>query len=282
MTNRLELNWNLDGFVDEQRYYCSETPIDPENLPVPKAVLASDVRTYIDTDIEIGKTYYVCVGSIKAGTEKLSSHVSVNTTNPWQQTVLLMHFNNNLIDSSLKNHAVIGSPIYKIGIFDNDIVINGAAEMVLQIDNAIDFSFAENQDFTIEFFASINSAVTGAYKSPLGNWSSNVGWCVFFTPSGLQFSFNNKYIAASRAISIGTFYYITVERYNNVISLYCDGMLLGSVTASEVCSVSKLYIGSNGIASDMHIGGIDELRITKYARYKGSVVRPTQPFLQNV
>ena len=37
MTNRLELNWELDGVVDEQRYYCSETPIDPLNLPVPKA-----------------------------------------------------------------------------------------------------------------------------------------------------------------------------------------------------------------------------------------------------
>ncbi|MBI1453695.1 hypothetical protein IL972_17540, partial [Acinetobacter sp. FL51] len=49
LTNRLELNWKLDGFVDEQRYYCSETPIDPENLPVPKAVLAGDVRTYVDT-----------------------------------------------------------------------------------------------------------------------------------------------------------------------------------------------------------------------------------------
>ena len=54
-------NWDLDGFVDEQRYYCSETPIDPENLPLPKAVLAGDVRTYVDTAIEVGKTYYVAV-----------------------------------------------------------------------------------------------------------------------------------------------------------------------------------------------------------------------------
>lgn len=65
MTNRLELNWKLDGFVDEQRYYCSETPIDPENLPVPKTVFAGDVRACVDTDIEIGKTYYVRVGSVK-------------------------------------------------------------------------------------------------------------------------------------------------------------------------------------------------------------------------
>ena len=77
MTNRLELNWKLDGFVDEQRYYCSETPIDPENLPVPKAVLAGDVRAYVDTDVEFGKTYFVRVGSVKNGVEKLSDEASI-------------------------------------------------------------------------------------------------------------------------------------------------------------------------------------------------------------
>ena len=77
MTNRLELNWKLDGFVDEQRYYCSETPIDIENLPAPKAVLAGDVRAYVDTDVEFGKTYFVRVGSVKNGVEKLSDEASI-------------------------------------------------------------------------------------------------------------------------------------------------------------------------------------------------------------
>ena len=78
MTNRLELTWKLDGFVDEQRYYCSETPIDPLNLPVPKAVLAGDVRSYIDADVEVGKTYYVRVGSVKNNVEKLSIKKPLN------------------------------------------------------------------------------------------------------------------------------------------------------------------------------------------------------------
>lgn len=82
MTNRLELNWKLDGFVDEQRYYCSETPIDPENLPVPKTVFAGDVRACVDTDIEIGKTYYVRVGSVKNNIEKISDE-SVVLTELW-------------------------------------------------------------------------------------------------------------------------------------------------------------------------------------------------------
>lgn len=79
MTDRLELNWKLDGLVDEQRYYCSETPIDPENLPTRKAVLAGDVRTYVDTAIEVGKTYYVCISAVKDGIEKLSDFEIIST-----------------------------------------------------------------------------------------------------------------------------------------------------------------------------------------------------------
>ena len=74
MTNRLELNWKLDGFVDEQRYYCSETPINLESLPVPKAFLVGDVRAYTDSDsIEIGRKKYIAISSIKNSVEKVST-----------------------------------------------------------------------------------------------------------------------------------------------------------------------------------------------------------------
>lgn len=77
MTSRLELNWKLDSFVDEQRYYCSETPIDVESLPSPKAILLADARTYTDTDIDAGKTYYVRIGSVKNGVEKFSNEIVI-------------------------------------------------------------------------------------------------------------------------------------------------------------------------------------------------------------
>lgn len=79
LTNRLELNWKLDGFVDEQRYYCSETPIDPLNLPTPKAVLLGDALTYIDINVEVGKTYYIRIESARGDIKKLSDEVSVST-----------------------------------------------------------------------------------------------------------------------------------------------------------------------------------------------------------
>ncbi|MEG2273677.1 MAG: hypothetical protein RSC05_15540 [Acinetobacter sp.] len=73
MTNRLELNWKLDGFVDEQRYYCSGTPIDPENLPTPTAILTGDVRSYLDsTARELGRNYHIYVSAVKNNVEKIS------------------------------------------------------------------------------------------------------------------------------------------------------------------------------------------------------------------
>lgn len=71
MIDRLIHNWALDGLVHEQRYYCSETPFTAETKPAPKAILGADVRTYIDTAIEEGKTYYTAIGAVRNATEKL-------------------------------------------------------------------------------------------------------------------------------------------------------------------------------------------------------------------
>ncbi|RKG50796.1 hypothetical protein D7V68_02505 [Acinetobacter cumulans] len=74
----LQIEWDFQS-VENCRYYCSETEIDPLNLPAPKAVLAGDVRTYTDISIEAGKTYYVRLGSVRNNIEKLSGEVSVDT-----------------------------------------------------------------------------------------------------------------------------------------------------------------------------------------------------------
>ena len=89
MTNRLELNWKLDGFVDEQRYYCSETPIDPLSLPNPKIVLPGDVRSYIDYSGDLGKKYYIRIGAFKDTIEKISEEVEAVFGNIWNPSDLL-------------------------------------------------------------------------------------------------------------------------------------------------------------------------------------------------
>lgn len=171
MTNRLELNWSLDGFVDEQRYYCSETPIDTENLPTAKAVLAGDVRTYVDTDIEIGKTYYVAVGSVKNGVEKLSGIVKAKAAN----VVFYAPFAIDLLDHS-KNNTVINN-INGVSIINTTEFTGGCARCAgsqyltsqIPINPAVD-------DFTLEFefvanYASIFNGIITMHGQAGGDWA---------------------------------------------------------------------------------------------------------------
>lgn len=89
MTNRIELNWDVPYAVDEQRYYCSETPIDIENLPEPKAILAGDVRSYVDYAGDFDKKYYIRVGLVKDTVEKISEEIEVVFGNVWNPSNLL-------------------------------------------------------------------------------------------------------------------------------------------------------------------------------------------------
>lgn len=163
MTNRLELNWKLDGFVDEQRYYCSETQLDPENLPVPKAILASDVRTYVDTAVEIGKTYFVRVGSVRNNVEKLSSEVSVVT----QNRIYRVQLN---VDSSnlLNSYGTLPLTWSQSGvtlIHANNEIQHTSAASYLKSNEVFNWSGA----WDIEFDVYIDSTVSNAYKLIVSN-----------------------------------------------------------------------------------------------------------------
>ena len=116
MTNRIELNWDVPYAVDEHRYYCSETAIDPENLPVPKEVLASDARSYVDTAVDEDKLYYVAVSSVKNSVEKISGIKQISTSSDPNAAFLTNHLNfetSSLFDKKTgSNWSAIGSISY--------------------------------------------------------------------------------------------------------------------------------------------------------------------------
>ncbi len=76
MTDRIEYAWDLDGFCDEQRYYCSLSPINVNNPPTANAVISNSARTYIDTDVVLNEMHYARFSSVKNGVEKFSDEIS--------------------------------------------------------------------------------------------------------------------------------------------------------------------------------------------------------------
>lgn len=148
MTNHLELNWKLDGFVDEQRYYCSETPIDPENLPAPKAILTGDVRTYIDTSIEIGNAYYVRIGAVKNGTEKISEQIRKLAGIEWTPSVIA------------SNRLWLSANDYQAGIWSNKLsnTIGFTNSIPLQQPTIVENNGVKSVDFNGSQFLSSTQA----------------------------------------------------------------------------------------------------------------------------
>ena len=141
MTNRLETNWSLDGFVDEQRYYCSETAFTVETKPAPKAILAGDVRSYVDTNIIEGLTYYVCVGSVRNNVEKLSEIISVKASD---NAISILSFTDNLTDKKGRVWTPAITPVFTVDGFqlnNNDLATQYTS----------DFDWASGK-YTIEAF----------------------------------------------------------------------------------------------------------------------------------
>ncbi|MDH1706238.1 LamG-like jellyroll fold domain-containing protein [Acinetobacter johnsonii] len=255
--NRLELNWSLDGFVDEQRYYCSETPIDPLNLPMPKAVFAGDVRTYTDTNIVAGLAYYACVGSVKNGVEKISDEVRVVCDDIYQKTSCLLIADSPIIaDLSKHNRALtvrgnvqyvdasINTPLFSSGSYYFD----GSGDAIdINID-ALGVS-----DFTIELMA--------RFLTP----NSGKSWHRYFdygrAPNIHEFSISNNssdnpqypimyglsasnawslLISKNKSFSFASYAHICLMRKSGVLYIFVNGVLSNSTNAV----ISKVYTGT--------------------------------------
>lgn len=283
MTNRLELNWKLDGFVDEQRYYCSETSIDPENLPVPKAVLGSAARAYIDTNIIADHKYYVRMSAVKGGIEKISTEAVLyaNHEPPVDKVVTLLNFEDGLIDLTGKrvwsndstSQVTIATDKSRFGTKSLKISRTSTGAIGIRTVNSDDFWF-EDQDFGIE--ASINLTTIGSYHAILSqriSTTSEQSFCFYYYQGTLCFEYSSNGTSFNRLIgsinlSTNTWYDVQVVREGNILKIAVGGSILASVDisgftfakSSQPIVVGHLNTSSNG---GWWNGHLDEIRVTK-------------------
>jgi hypothetical protein len=295
MTNRIEVNWKVDGFVDEQRYYCSETPIDPVNLPAPKVVLANDVRSYVDTAIEVGKTYYVRVSSVKNGVEKLSDEVVVKASDGdeyWSNVVSLLHFDVDFIDSksatwAAMNGAGVTSAKSKFG----GACLDARGPKGIKSSGLGTANFGSD-DWTIECFIWIVSKsrygvlfakrASGAYYSPvIMQYDAEANFLTaYISITGSAWAFN---ILANPPI--GEWVHLALERAAGSVTFYVNGVAVNTVSIGSAALMSNANEFSLGVDGDGNYGidcYIDEFRITKgVARYTANFTPPDAPFPSN-
>lgn len=255
MTNRLELNWKLDGFVGEQRYYCSEIIFTNETKPTPKAVLGGDVRAYVDTAVEAGKEYYVAISSVKSGVEKISEIVSVSTWSPnliakaWydfsdESTVTLSdNAVSQIIDKSVNNYHLSQSITTRMPLY----VTLESGKKSAKFDGIDDFLCANAALLNTEhsLFIVFKPTIKSSVGSLFGQWQSgSVGRYVIntnqnsygVTTPGKLNPFNST---ASNGSGLSGF--INDLAISDVTTIF--GLI--SNTGSENCKVYK-----NGVMTD--------------------------------
>ena len=246
MTNRLDINWKLDGFVDEQRYYCSEALIDPNNLPTPKAVLAGDVRTYIDTEIEVGRTYYVRVGSVKNGVEKLSDEVAIDAGDKYATNVIVdLALNQDIIDKKGNIWTQQGPQVFS----DESMRING-------LDNGVYLKNPLIQDlsekYTIECYVKLNSY--NGVKMPSAEFRSNL----IFGTSSVSSSISHLIsISGDVGINYGNLAIYRSNSDNNgtLVNLKGTG---NPVPLNEFFHIALVYDGRDEV---LFLSGVEVLRV---------------------
>lgn len=312
----LVLNWLVDGDIDEQRYYCSETPIDVSTLPTPKAILAGDARIYVDTAVETGKMYYIAVGSVKNGVEKISSEIKVIADKDlyFSNVVSLLYFdgaNNSTTFTDQKGliWAGVGNPV----ISTAQSKFGGASGYFSAgnyLSNAMSsgFSFESSDNFTIECWVFVPSGATyqdnelpilaaGAQNTS----GSKGGWnFALFNNSPASLRLENcltNGVAQNVSFNLpstlprDTWIHVAICRSGTTCYGFYNGALLGTSTGlnnSALTNPNNLPImigsGSNGTTQNFFklTGYLDDLRVTKgVARYTASFTLPSIAFPDN-
>jgi hypothetical protein len=229
MTNRLELNWKLDGFVDEQRYYCSDTPIDVNNLPAPKAIFAGGVRAYTDTDIVANQQYFIRVSAVKNGTEKVGEQIILDAKDYSKYTAYFR-----LIDFLDKKGGESLAAVGNAKIDNLAAYFDGAGDWLQRAD-ASATTFATG-DLTVE--CEFKCERIGTHTSDqvlVDNFiNGSGGWQIALKSTGKVFLYLNtpniEAIVSANSYSDGNWHKVKWTRSGSTNTLSVDGVSVGTYT----------------------------------------------------
>ena len=212
-------------------------------------------------------------------------------------TKLLLNFTQaSIIDQTGKNNIRanqsmgLSTSVKKFGTAS--LSFDGTVDFLeLPAQPSLDF---ETGDFTIEFFFNSDNvsslrALISSYKYYVagndGNWllritnSTTITWASY-NGTGTE-ALKNFTVPT---MSTGTWYHLALVRSSNNINLYFNGTVSSSGALSDSKDlkdggVNGIFIGyANLVANNDYDGYMDEIRITKKARYTSNFTAPTEAF----
>lgn len=204
----------------------------------------------------------------------------------WQNVVLLMHFEESIVDQKGGIYAIAGTIGYGDGRFGKCLQLSTGDSGVVA--SAVSTNTNLPGDFTIEAWIK-PTAGNGAVLNRFDVDSRGTGWQIYLDSNG-KLSFYHYSGAGSYPIPSagpdlrdGNWHHVAATRTGTTVRLFVDGVLVGTghTGISYTSTIARLSIGYQvqGMARYPFRGGIDDVRITKgVARYTADFAIPTAPF----
>jgi len=201
-------------------------------------------------------------------------------------TSLLTNFTNaGIVDSSLKTvsetvgNAQVSTSVKKFG--SGSMAFDGTGDWLLLPDSpALQMGLG---DFTVEGWVYLSAL--GAARGLVSKGTGTTGWSVNITSGNfLQATYSATNLTSTTVLAVNTWYHFAMVRAGSAIGnikIYLNGVLqASSATAitTDFIQTNALYVGANRVAGDPMLGYMDDVRITKVARYLDSFTPPQIAF----
>jgi hypothetical protein len=205
-------------------------------------------------------------------------------------TALLLNFTNaGIFDSTAKNdletagNAQVSTTVAKWGT--TSMYFDGTGDYMNGAAFSNPLRAFGTGDFTIEGWFYTSSNKTQIIVDTGTTSGSATGMQVALNSSGYPyfFIFNSTAITSSIVVSLGTWTHVAWVRSNGVAAVYVNGVSGVSTANTSNITDTGLTIGTpndyrDGTSTYHYNGYIDDLRITKYARYTADFTPPTAAF----
>lgn len=198
----------------------------------------------------------------------------------FEDPVALLHFeaadgSTIFVDQTRKQwvpagNAQIDDTQFKFGT--SALYLDGTGDWVTSMSDE-DFIFGAT-NFTIECFVRFAARSGNNFVFCFG-----AGWAVYtFSNQWAVFDGVSSNVIMGGTVANDTWYHLALVREGTSLTLYVDGVVLGTVTNSTNHTTSRIRLGASLAGSNLMNGWIDELRIHDTAAYNAAFTPPASAF----
>jgi len=220
-----------------------------------------------------------------AGFSVHTNSIAINSDPSFAAVILLMNGDQATVNDVIGNPLlplgtvppVIATNVVKYG--PGSIYFNGAGGYRIKYTTAFNLNLI---DWTIE--AWVNPAQIAKVMAVVSKdtYGANFDWCMVFPAGGKSIMLASSgttvvLTAVIPVLVIGAWYHVAIVSHSGVITIYLNGTAVGSKTMGISNSdTTALSVGcaSYNNPSEFFNGYIDDLRITRAARYTANFVPP--------